>query len=84
MNILVSNNPMDVIVDNFCKYAVIIPQVLEQLLFEVCRNSDYIVLIWFNKPPWRSYEYALLDNDAVPVDFEDARSCFLSHLSFEG
>ena len=57
---------MDIIVDNFCRYAVIIPQVLEQGLFEICRNNDYLVIAWLNKAFWRSYEYAFLDNDAVP------------------
>ena len=51
MNILVSNKPMDVIVDNFCKYAVIIPQMLEQWLFEVLWNNNYFVIAWFNKNP---------------------------------
>ena len=65
MNVLIFNKTMEVVVDKFCRYAVIIPQVLEQRLFELCRNNDYIVLVWFNKAPWWSYEHAFLDDDTV-------------------
>ena len=63
MRVLISNESMEIVVDGFCRYAVMFFQVVQYRLFEACWDSDYI--IWLNNSSRRPNEYTLLGYDAI-------------------
>ena len=66
MDILYSDESMEVIVDSFRRNVVILLQVIQHRLLENYRNhNNILVLIEFNEASARTNEYALLSYDTV-------------------
>ena len=66
MDILCSDESMEVVIDSFRRNVVILLQVFQHRFLEVCRNlNDILVSIEFNEASARSNEYALLSDDTI-------------------
>ena len=65
MDVLKFNKSVQVIVDGFCRYAMIFSQMIQYRPFKVFWDADYIVWLRLNKAFLRLNKYALLSNDAI-------------------